>query len=192
MAKRNGFFKRMGAPVILTVGRSNQLVKTGDVILADFDSMMDKQGWMFVPRFDPNKEKMQIQQSVVPAQNPSNSMLQITDMKRVEMQRAPRQQPQKSASEQMIDKRYSELVETRVVKLSEQTEQSEHLNSTGEITINFDTLKSLKKFTNKDWFKLSKEDCRKILDEAHIDYSHIEPEKWELVKFIKSLIKDIE
>lgn len=189
MAKRNGFFKRMGAPVILTVGRSNQLVKTGDVILADFDSMMDKQGWMFVPRFDPNKEKMQIQQSVVPAQNPSSSMLQITDMKRVEMQRSPRQQPPKSASEQMIDKRYSELVETRVVKLSE---QNENTSAPSEITINFDTLKSLKKFSNKDWFKLSKEDCKKILDEAHIDYGHIENSKWELVKFIKSLIKDIE
>ncbi len=197
MAKRNGFFKRIGEPVILTVGRSNQVVKTGDVILADFDNMMEKQGWQFVPRFDPVKAKMEVQKVdpnarvVPPAQNNSNQMININGMQRREMTVQPRT---KSASELMIDKRIEELLESKVVKLSSIGEVDERAlkKEEKEVVVNFDALKELKKYSNKDWFGISKEKCKEVLDAAHIDYSHVPSEKWELVKFIKSVIKDIE
>lgn len=197
MAKRNGFFKRIGEPVILTVGRSNQLVKTGDVILADFDSMMERQGWQFVPKFDPAKAKMEVQRAnpnarvVPPAQNNSNQMLNITEMKRREMTVQPRT---KSASETMIDKKIAQLLESNVIKLSSVGEVDERAlkKEEKEVIINLDALKELKKYSNKDWFGITKEKCKEILDAAHIDYSHIPSEKWPLVTFIKSVIKDIE
>lgn len=197
MAKRNGFFKRIGDAVILTVGRSNQVVKTGDIILADFDNMMEKQGWQFVPKFDPVKAKMEIQKPnpnariVPPAQNNSNQMISITEMKRREMTVQPKA---KTASEIMIDKRIEELLESNVVSLSSIGEVDERVfkKVEKEVVINFEPLRELKKYSNKDWFGISKEKCKEILDAAHIDYSHVLNEKWELVKFIKSVIKDIE
>ena len=53
--KRATYFRRIGPNVVLTIGRGNKLVKTGDVILADFDFMMTQNGWKFEPRFDPKK-----------------------------------------------------------------------------------------------------------------------------------------
>lgn len=202
MPKRNGFFKRVGEPVILTVGRSNQLVKTGDVILADFDSMMDKHGWQFQPKFNPSKERMEIQQSSVnsktQAAQPRQSqllqsqLLQISGFERREMTTSPRS---KTASESMIDSRYAELVENNTIKLGALTELDERAHKKTpiqEIEVNFEPLKRLKKFKQKEWFSLSKEEAKEILDAARIDYSHVLSEKWELIKFIKSLIKDIE
>ncbi len=197
MAKRNGFFRRVGEPVILTVGRSNQIVKTGDVILADFDSMMDKHGWQFVPKFDPAKEKMEAQKAnsnvrtVPPAQNLASQMLQIQGFERREMTTQPRP---KTASESMIDQRYAQLIESSTIKLGNLAELDEraHKKPVDEVEINFEPLKKLKDFSNKDWFSLTKEKAKEILDAAHIDYSHVPNEKWEFVKFIKSLIKDIE
>lgn len=198
MAKRNSFFKRVGEPVILTVGRSNQVVKTGDVILADFDSMMDKHGWQFMPKFDPTKAKMEIQNGspnnrthVAPAQNSPNQLLQVSGFQRREMTTSPRS---KSASETMIDNKYAQMVENSIIKLDTIVELDERVNKklANEVEVNFEPLRSLKEYSNKDWFGVTKEKAKEILDAAHIDYSHILNEKWELIKFIKSLIKDIE
>lgn len=199
MAKRNGFFKRIGEPVILTVGRSNQVVKTGDVILTDFDSMMDKHGWQFMPKFNPTKAKMEIQNgnsnnrsSVNTSQPLASQLLQINGFERREMTIPPRP---KTASESMIDNRYAQLVENNTIKLSTLAELDERVNKKStqeEIEINFEPLKKLKEYSNKDWFSLTKEKAKEILDAAHINYSHIPNEKWEFVKFIKSIIKDIE
>lgn len=199
MTKRNGFFKRIGEAVILTVGRSNQVVKTGDVILADFDSMMDKHGWQFVPKFDPTKAKMEIQKtnsnsrSIIPASQPlASQLLQINGFERREMTTSPRP---KTASESMIDNRYAQLVENNTIKLNSLAELDERTNkksASDEIEVNLEPLKKLKEYNNKDWFGLTKEKAKEILDSAHINYSHIPNEKWEFVKFIKSIIKDIE
>jgi hypothetical protein len=198
MNKRPGFFRRVGSPIILTVGRSNRIVKTGDVILADFNSMMEKEGWKFEPRFDPTREKMEMQKVANPSNNvpaateSSNQLLQISDMKRRELTTQPRQ---RSASERAIDKRYDELVEANVIKLSSIAELDERAikkQPEEEIVVNFDKLKALKKYSNKEWFAVSKEQCVAILTEAHIDFAHVKNEKWELVKFIKSVIKDID
>jgi hypothetical protein len=140
---------------------------------------------MEVQRPDPNAR------NVPPAQNNSNQMLQVSGMQRREMTVQPRT---KTASETMIDKRIEELLESNVIKLSSVGEVDERAfkKEEKEVVVNFDALRELKKYSNKDWFSISKERCKEILDAAHIDYSHVPSEKWELVKFIKSVIKDIE
>lgn len=49
----------------------------------------------------------------------------------------------------------------------------------------------VKKLTNKDYFVMKKEKCKEILDEIGADYSAIKDDKWSLVNFLKSIIKEI-
>lgn len=195
MNKRTGFFKRIGPPVVLTIGRSNQVVKTGDVILADFDSMMQREGWKFEPHFNAKKEKMEIRtRPASQAQENPNQLIQISNMQRRELTQQPRN---KSASESMIDKSYQEMIENNTIKLSnlkelERDERADPVKTESNIEVNFDKLKELKTLKNNDWIKYTKQMCHDILNEAHIDHNHIPNEKWELVNFIKSVIQDIE
>jgi hypothetical protein len=202
MPNRKGYFRRIGNSCILTVGRSNQLVKTGDVILADFDAMMQVEGWKLEPRFDPKKFKMEAIKPQTrevrqpPAANPlTNKVLGIEGMQRREMVSAPRKS---TSSERAIDAKYNEMLENNVIKLStideigREVDERANPKITEDVVINLDKLKEFKKYNNKDWFGISKDECVKILNEAHVDYSHVDKnEKWELVKFIKTVIKDI-
>jgi hypothetical protein len=54
-----------------------------------------------------------------------------------------------------------------------------------------DTLEKLKSFDNKQWFALKKEEVIKFLDDAKIEYKHISNDKWELLKFLKKIIKEL-
>jgi hypothetical protein len=54
-----------------------------------------------------------------------------------------------------------------------------------------DIIEKLKSFDNKQWFALRKEEIVKFLDDAGIEYKHISSDKWELLKFLKKIIKEL-
>jgi hypothetical protein len=54
-----------------------------------------------------------------------------------------------------------------------------------------DIIEKLKSYDNKQWFALKKEDIIKFLEDANIDYKHISSDKWELLKFLKTIIKEL-
>lgn len=54
-----------------------------------------------------------------------------------------------------------------------------------------ETINTLKSFNNKQWFALKKEDIIKFLEDANIEYKHISSDKWELLKFLKKIIKEL-
>jgi hypothetical protein len=54
-----------------------------------------------------------------------------------------------------------------------------------------ETINTLKAFDSKQWFALKKEDIIKFLEDANIEYQHISSDKWELLKFLKKIIKEL-
>jgi hypothetical protein len=170
MAKRTGFFKRIGTPTVLMIGNTPKIVKTNDVIHADFDFMMTQSGWKFEPKFDPTKAN-----TAPAAAKPRATIQQLHDTyKAINAKSIP-----------VLLTPPSKTVTNTVIT------ESNTSTASADIVINIDKLKGLKVLTNKDWMKLSKDDCLAILQEARADYSHVEQSKWELVKFIKKLIQDL-
>ena len=206
---RVGAFKRIANPILLTVGRKQQLVKTGDVIVADYNEMMSHEGWQYVPKFDPKKEKMEPNNKVVaqapsvrnlpPATNLPSSLLEVSDMTRREMTVNPRGRDQQRAVIEGSSIDFSPMLENQTINLSNISNQSKEVDTRvvdksivkEEVVINLDKLRELKGMAPKEWFNFTKEKCHQILNEAHIEHSQVPNEKWELIKFIKSVIKDL-
>jgi hypothetical protein len=59
------------------------------------------------------------------------------------------------------------------------------------VGFNKESIDRLKSFDNKQWFALKKEEIIQFLEEANIEYKHISSDKWELLKFLKKIIKEL-
>ncbi len=176
--KRVGFFKRIGKPTRL----GNLPVNTGDVIKADYEFIMEQceGGWLYI---DPKKQQ-------IPQRPPQ--------------QQVQRQMPQprydsvviNTEKASQLNEEESDAIKT-VTNLYESIEQNrkEELDKANPppapLEVNIDKLRELKKLSNKEWFSVTKEQSIKLLTEANIDFSHVPKTKWELVKFIKGIIKDL-
>ena len=53
-----------------------------------------------------------------------------------------------------------------------------------------EVLQLLKNYDKKQWFALSANETKKMLDIIGIDYSHVSQERWELIKFLKLIVKE--
>jgi hypothetical protein len=173
---RIGFFKRVGPPI------GN--IKTGDVIKADYDAIMQLRegGWMYLkqPSQDlMNKQKFASQQKApIQPQSYEPKIIPID---------SPTWNESKSEDDQIKDVvNFYESIEK-----SRQQEVEKMLPPTPSIEVNIDKLRELKKLTNKEWFSVTKEQSIKLLTEANIDFAHVPKTKWDLVKFIKGIIKDL-
>lgn len=176
--KRVGFFKRIGKPT--WIGKLP--VNTGDTIKADFDFIMEQRegGWLYI---DPKKQQVPQRQQQQPVQRqPAPQNFEVSIIKT-------------EVASQLNDEE-SDAIKT-VTNLYESIEQNrkEELDKANPppapIEVNIDKLRELKKLTNKEWFSVTKEQSIKLLTEANIDFSHVPKTKWELVKFIKGIIKDL-
>ena len=186
--KRVGFFKRIGRPTRL----GKLLVNTGDVIKADFDFIMEQLegGWLVI---QPN------QQPKAPQPRPMTH------------RDTPKYQPKVESKVDPIVKQAVEVVNSYVESTKEdeiesittisnmyesierkRKEELEQSNSHPvSIEVNIDKLRDLKKLSNKEWMTVTKDQSIKLLTEANIDFSHVPKTKWELVRFIKGIIKDL-
>ena len=171
--KRIGFFKRIGKPTRI----GNLPVNTGDVIKADFEFIMEQRegGWLYI---DPTKRVInkQVQRPVTPP----NIELTVIKTDNVDMGTI-----EENDSIRNITNLYESIEQSR-------KEEMDIANPPpSSVEVNIDKLKELKKLTNKEWFSVTKDQSIKLLTEAHIDFSHVPKTKWELVKFIKGIIKDL-
>lgn len=177
--RRVGFFKRIGRPVNIA-GRT---VNTNDVIKADFDFIMEQRegGWLYINPNQQQKPKPQ-QQPVVPPIKPTMPAFEPEIIKT-------------DSSESMTSDENDSI--KSVMNLYESIENERKLETEKassppvSIEVNIDKLRELKKLSNKEWFAVKKDQCIKLLTDANIDFSHVPKEKWELIKFIKGIIKDL-
>lgn len=65
--------------------------------------------------------------------------------------------------------------------------------STSTIPKGFDegTLKKLKRLKGLEWGQLKKEYIVELLESSGYDYSHIPDKKWDLLGFLKTIVKDL-
>ena len=177
--KRVGFFKRIGKPTRL----GNLLVNTGDVIKADFDFIMEQQegGWLYI---DPRKQQLPQQRpQPQPQRMPTpSSKFEPTVIKTDSVETI-------STDESDAIKAVTNLYES--IEQGRKAEWDKANPAPAPIEVNIDKLRELKKLTNKEWFSVTKDQSIKLLTEANIDFSHVPKTKWELVKFIKGIIKDL-
>ena len=173
--KRIGFFKRIGRPTQI----GNLLVKTGDIIKADFDFIMEQRegGWLYI---NP-KQQSQLQ----PKQQPTVQVVPKFEPEVIKTEPIS----QASIEENDAIKDITNLYESIENKRKEEWDRANPPPAPMEV--NIDKLKELKKLSNKEWFSVTKEQCVKLLTEAHIDFSHVQNTKLELIKFIKGIIKDL-
>ena len=173
--KRVGFFKRIGKPIRL----GNLPVNTGDVIKADYEFIMEQMegGWLYI---DPKKQRPPQPR---PMQRPTQPSKFEPTVIRTE-----------SVESTTIEENDAIKAVTNLYESIEQDRKAEWDKANpppAPIEVNIDKLKELKKLTNKEWFSVTKDQSIKLLTEAHIDFSHVPKTKWELVKFIKGIIKDL-
>jgi hypothetical protein len=175
---RIGFFKRVGPPI------GN--IKTGDIIKADYDAIMEHRegGWMYLKQ--PSQALMNQQRVVAPKPMPQPIQRPSYEPKVIQMD-SPSWNEGKSEDDQI--KEVVNFYES--IEKSRQEEIDRAIPPTPSIEVNIDKLKELKKLTNKEWFSVTKDQSIKLLTEANIDFSHVPKTKWDLVKFIKGIIKDL-
>jgi hypothetical protein len=177
--KRIGFFKRIGNPV--SIGKLH--VKTGDVIKADFDFIMEQKegGWLYIKQPTPVKpqplQNTRERRVMHPAPRPEGLPILSTPSKpvTVEEQNAVRD----------VTNFYENVERVRLEELEKANPPPP------PIEVNIDKLKEMKKLSNKEWMSVTKDQSIKLLKEANIDFSHVASNRWELVKFIKGIIKDL-
>jgi hypothetical protein len=179
--KRVGFFKRIGKPTQL----GNLPVKTGDVIKADFDFMMEQKegGWMYIRTNQETPKPLPTQPRPIVAQRPPS----VPSFEPTVIKTEP---PQQLTEEEVgAIKEVTSLYES--IEKERQDEMDKSKPQPQSIEVNIDKLRELKKLTNKDWFAVTKDQSIKLLTDANIDFSHVPKTKWDLVKFIKGIIKDL-
>jgi hypothetical protein len=178
--KRVGFFKRIGRPTRL----GKLLVNTGDVIKADFDFIMEQLegGWLVI---QPN------QQSKVPQPRPMTHRDTPKFVPKVEHT----VDVVNSYVESLKNEENESITSVNLMYESIERQRKEELEHSNRhpvsIEVNIDKLRDLKKLTNKEWMTITKDQSIKLLTEANIDFSHVPKTKWELVRFIKGIIKDL-
>jgi hypothetical protein len=174
-----GFFKRIGRPIPM----GNKMVRTGDIIKIDYNFMMNQgvDGWLYIP---PEKLKNVQGALKTPSKEPRETQSPYT---------IPTLPTKFEMDVIQVDEINSLNDITRMYESIENKGKEEIIESRPEksVVVNIDKLKELKLLDNKQWISVTKAQLFAWLDEANVDYSHVQKTKWDLIKFIKGIIKDL-
>ena len=176
--KRVGFFKRIGRPTRL----GNLQVKTGDIIKADFDFIMEQLegGWLVI---QPNQQQKVPQPRPVTHRDTPKFIPKVEHAVEVVNTYVESLKVEENESINAVNTMYESIERKRKEEIEKE--------GPPPIEVNIDKLRELKKLTNKEWMMVTKDQSIKLLTEANIDFSHVPKTKWELVRFIKGIIKDL-
>jgi hypothetical protein len=169
-------------PVRLILNGKPVIVRGGQTVIAETRDMMGVSGFAFIKMHDQRDQFV-----------PANSNLVVTkpnpiiDMMSSESPMSEMSVQVQSITNQEFTPKPS-IVDVAPIK--EITVEEIKKPST-VIGFNPETIEKLKNFDNKQWFALKKEDIIKFLEDANIDYQHISSDKWELLKFLKKIIKEL-
>jgi hypothetical protein len=176
--KRVGFFKRIGRPTRL----GKLLVNTGDIIKADFDFIMEQLegGWLVI---QPNQQPKVSQPRPMTHRDTPIFKPKVEHAVEVVNSYVDSIKVEENESITTVSNMYESIERQRKDEMDKQ--------QPSPIEVNIDKLRELKKLTNKEWMTVTKDQSIKLLTEANIDFSHVPKTKWELVRFIKGIIKDL-
>lgn len=166
-------------PIRLNLNGKIVIVKGGQSIVADNSQMLGVPGFAFVRfvnneiNFVPAKTNLAINKPTPIIEEFKNPNVIEVSMQNIEINEQP-----KVSSVSVVEK-----IELPIQSTQQETKKSEGFSK--------DIVDKLKSFDNKQWFALKKDEIIKFLDDAGIEYKHISSDKWELLKFLKKLIKEL-
>lgn len=60
-----------------------------------------------------------------------------------------------------------------------------------EVGLSKEDIEYLKGLNNVEWNRMKKDQVEEYLKKANADYSEVKPERWEYIRFLKGIIKEI-
>lgn len=173
-------YKRIRSePVRLNLNGQMVIVKNGQHIIADNRQMMGVPGFAFVRLYEQVDQFTSAKNNLV-INKPRPIINNIEEMS-IEVQTI-------SNSPMLVEVNQSQPVSKPITEV---IITKEEINKDTKSEFKKDIVEKLKSFDNKQWFALKKEDIIKFLEDANIDYKHISSDKWELLKFLKKIIKEL-
>lgn len=159
--------KVFGGPEVINLNGKMFRVQSGDHVAAPAQDMMGRRGFSFVRFVEDTPETLTSQP--VPEMRG-----QTFDEQKVSVETM-------NAFEEVN-------IEEVVISEEEVSPKPKDEVPLEDSGFNQDIIDKLKSYNHRQWFTMKKNEIVKILVDAKINFSHIPDEKWELLKFLKSLI----
>jgi hypothetical protein len=187
----NGYFERIDAtPIRLRLNLTDpvQTITQGTVIYADYNTYKDIVGFRFVGWTKPDVNPPSISKD---AAKPTH--VYKTDAVSIVTVRGEKQAPHKEHIRKLAEQKEQEkATEIKVIEEMDAIPELEKpLFESDETKDKQGIIDYLKKFTQKNWFIMRKEDARSYMDRLGIDYSNIANNRGEFIKFLKEKIKEM-
>jgi hypothetical protein len=172
-------YKRIRSdPIRLNLGGKSVIVHQGQLVVADNKDMMGISGFAFLKLYEQtdnigaNRPNLVINRpKPIIEHNLDEMTVQVQEIVQQEMKTQP-----------VVVQEITPQAEKPVVFVEDKNRP---------VGFAKETINTLKSFDNKQWFALKKEDIIKFLEDANIEYQHISSDKWELLKFLKKIIKEL-
>ncbi len=169
----------------LNIGGRMVYVKGGETIVVEQAQMMGVSGFAFVRLYNDDRHYGKPESSVTAnvrvnnLENPQNRnfSFEIQELRNFNTQEVPIESLNKATYG------VQEVPEVPRVEIIEETNK--------EIGFSKEIVAHLKSFDNKKWLSLKKDEVIKFFKDAGVTFDHIPNEKWELVKYLKTLIKEL-
>jgi hypothetical protein len=172
-------YKRIRSePIRLNLGGKSVVVHQGQLVVADNREMMGVSGFAFLKLYE-QTDNIGANKPNLVINRPKPIIEHNLDEMTIQVQEIVQQE-----------------IKTQPVVVQEITPQAEKPvvfveDKNRPVGFAKETINTLKTFDNKQWFALKKEDIIKFLEDANIEYQHISSDKWELLKFLKKIIKEL-
>jgi hypothetical protein len=172
-------YKRIRSdPIRLNLGGKSVVVHQGQLVVADNKEMMGVSGFAFLKLYEQtdnigaNKSNLVINRpKPIIEHNLDEMTVQVQEIVQQELKNQP-----------VVVQEITPQVTKPAVFVEDKNKP---------VGFAKETINTLKSFDNKQWFALKKEDIIKFLEDANIEYKHISSDKWELLKFLKKIIKEL-
>jgi hypothetical protein len=162
----NSYFLRKNSSVTLNVEGKRETIHPGTIVFGNHDYFSGFPGFQYLPGYQPK-----IAEVAPAAPGPQPELREIFPNFR-ELDNYELQTLQSIETPPVIDMQSS-------------TKQPE-----GERKTNLDVLDKLRTLSNKEWFGITLEDAVRYLTDAGIEYSHLPPNRWDYIKFLKTVLKE--
>lgn len=172
----DAYFLRVAGPVTLNVRGKRLAIKKGDIVLGDYNYFISFPGFKHLPEYTPQIKKIISNREEV-STTPNFEELDYYDNNNPELSEQVQQLKEIVSGKQ--DKSFINVGNSAKEPINEEKKK-----------INLSAFDDLRKYTNKDWFTVSKAQAISYLEAAGIDYSHLPDDRFGYIRFIKSILKE--
>lgn len=193
---RYGWFVRLargpiGPVTIRDIHSRRVTVQPDEFVFGQFDYLHGMDGFVYIPNFDRKNLRPELvkyirvdqpagfEDYIDPATLADFDELNVIEMNTEDFVDDVEVEEEVSVEDAVEDDEVTEVF----TETEEQNETPSELNK--EVLLEYDGM------PNREWFKMKKAEAKQILTDAGVDFSGVPDSKWDLVKLIKKLIKEL-